>query len=484
MRTDTSASPPLSPRGGSKVYDQMKRHEVHVLRQAGLSMREVARKAHLSLDTVERILREPRPLESIALCPVGRPRVASPFETRVREILHERPDLPTVEILHRLREFGYAGGKDPVYRLVRTVREVVTPPIVRFEGLAGEFCQNDFGHVRVRYDDGTVEVLHFFAARLKWSRWVHVELVPNEQVEALARSLLAAFASFGGVPLVGVFDNPKTVVISRQGGQIQWNSTFAQVFLDYRFGPELCTPRRGQEKGSVENLVGFVKNGFFKVRRFHDREDLEAQLARWHHEVNEERPCRATGVPPGARIAEERRRLRPLPIPPSEYALRFPVRVGPTGWVTFQGVRYSMPAETIGLSATLFLYRDRVRIMTDRHDVSHPRHPHNGVSTLPKHATSALAAVSGRRAELYYQRQRLLEVGPSAGAFLTELVHARPYTWAADVRQLFDLLLKHGPERMVGAFQQAVDRGWHGAELVEPLLTRPWGVLEEKGARA
>ncbi len=143
-----------------------------------------------------------------------------------------------------------------------------------------------------------------------------------------------------------------------------------------------------------------------------------------------------------------------------------------------------MPAETIGLSATLFLYRDRVRIMTDRHDVSHPRHPHNGVSTLPKHATSALAAVSGRRAELYYQRQRLLEVGPSAGAFLTELVHARPYTWAADVRQLFDLLLKHGPERMVGAFQQAVDRGWHGAELVEPLLTRPWGVLEEKGARA
>jgi hypothetical protein len=221
-----------------------------------------------------------------------------------------------------------------------------------------------------------------------------------------------------------------------------------------------------------------LKNGFFKVRRFHDRDDLDTQLAQWHHEVNEERPCRATGVPPSARIAEERRRLRPLPIPSSEYALRFPVRVGPTGWVTFQGVRYSMPAETIGLSATLFLYRDRVRIMTDRHDVSHPRYPHRGVSTLPKHATSALAAVSGRRAELYYQRQRLLEVGPSAEAFLTELVHARPRTWAADVRRLFDLLLEHGPERMAGAFQQAVDRGWHGAELVEPLLTRPWGMLE------
>ena len=461
------------------MYDQMKRHEVHVLRQAGLSMRAVARKAHLSLDTVERILREPRPTGPSAPRSVGRPRVADSLEGRVREFLKERPGLPTVEILHRLREAGYARGKAPVYRLVRRVRNVVTPPIVRFEGVAGEFSQNDFGHVRVRYEDGSEEILHFFASRLKWSRWAYVELVPNEQVEALARALLNAFASFGGVPLVAVFDNPKTVVISRAGGLIQWNESFAQVALDYRFVAELCTPRRGQEKGAVENLVGFVKNSFFKVRRFHDRADLEAQLAQWHAEVNEERPSRATGAPPSARIEEERRRLRPLPIAPPDYALRFPVRVGPTGWVTFRGLRYSMPAETLGLNATLFLYPTTVRIMTDRHDVRHPRDPPNGVSTLPTHASSALAAVSGRRAQLYYQRQRLLEVGPSAEAFLTELVHARPHTWAGDVRRLFDLLQAHGPERMGAAFQQAVERGWHGAELVEPILTRPWRILEE-----
>jgi transposase len=460
------------------LYDRMKRHEIEVLCRAGFSLRAVARKAGIARNTVKRILEETPSIEARRR-PVGRPSIAVPFEALVEQILRERYDLPTVEILRRLHEQGYAGGKNPVYQMVRRFRKIVTPPLVRFEGLVGEFCQNDFGHVRVRYDDGTEEILHFFASRLKWSRWVYVELVPNEQVEALVRALLAAFDSFGGVPLACVFDNPKTVVISRQGGAIQWNDTFAQAALDYRFGPELCTPRRGQEKGSVENLVGFVKNGFFKVRRFHDRADLDSQLAQWHHEVNEVRPCRATGVPPLARIAEERRRLRPLPIPSAEYALRFPVRVGPTGWVTFHGVRYSMPAETIGISATLFLYRDRVRIMTDRHDVSHPRYPHNGVSTLPKHATSALAAVSGRRAELYYQRQRLLEVGPSAEAFLTELVHARPHTWASDVRRLFELLLEHGPERMAGAFQQALERGWHGAELVEPLLRRPWGILEE-----
>ena len=68
--------------------------------------------------------------------------------------------------------------------------------------------------------------------------------------------------------------------------------------IDYRFAPELCTPRRANQKGAVENLVGFVKNSFFKVRRFHDRQDLERQLVEWRHEVNEVRPSRATGVPP------------------------------------------------------------------------------------------------------------------------------------------------------------------------------------------
>jgi transposase len=289
------------------MFDRMKRHQILVLRRAGLTLREVAQRSEVSLRTVKRVARQGQ-IDPPPQSPVGRPPVARALEGDATRILADRGDLPTVEILRRLRAQGYSGRKNPVNHLVLDLRRTVVPPIVRFEGVAGEFCQNDFRHVRVRYDDGSVELLHFFANRLKWSRWVHVELVPDGQVESLVRSLLNAFASFGGVPLVGVFDNPKTVVISRSGGIIQWNSTFSQAALDYRFAPELCTPRRGQEKGAVETLVGFVKNGFFKVRRFQDRADLEAQLADWHRDVN-----------------EERARLRPLPIPPSEYPLRFPV---------------------------------------------------------------------------------------------------------------------------------------------------------------
>ncbi|EQD53772.1 transposase, partial [mine drainage metagenome] len=175
--------------------------------QAGFSLRAAARKAGASRNTVRRILRN-EPSREADRRPVGRPPIAVLFEGSVRAVLTEQWDLPTVEVLRRLRHAGYTGGKNPVYQLVRRLRQTVTAPLIRFEGLPGEFIQCDFGHVRVGYDDGTTEILHFFAARLKWSRWVHVELVENEQVESLVRALLAAFDSFGGVPLSCVFDNP------------------------------------------------------------------------------------------------------------------------------------------------------------------------------------------------------------------------------------------------------------------------------------
>ena len=336
----------------------MARHRVQVLREAGMKLRRIAAETGISYRSVKRIVRErgverPEPEAETAERSVGRPSVVGPWRERLAAVLAGDPELKTIEILHRLREQGYRGGETALYEMAHELRPRRTVPLVRFEGVPGEFSQHDFGQVVVRNLNGTSERLHFFASRLKYSRWIDVRLVPDEGVESLVRSLIAGFESFGGVPLVAVFDNPKTVTLGREGGRIQWNETFGQTALDYRFAPELCTPRRAQEKGSVENLVGFVKGSFFKVRRFHDRGDLETQLAAWHVEVNTVRPSRATGVTPAERIVAERERFRALAIAPAEYALRFSVVVGPTGLVSFQGYRYSMQPEVIGVPGLL-----------------------------------------------------------------------------------------------------------------------------------
>lgn len=448
----------------------MTRHEIQVLRAAGIPERVVAQRTAVSIRSVERISQEPPITGAIRTVRVGRPALTAGWADRVAAWLAEDRALPGMEILRRAHEAGYAGGKSALYELIRRLRPTPAIPVVRFEGVPGEFSQHDFGQADVRYVDGRTERVHFFASRLKWSRAVDVRLVPNEQEEALVRALLRSFEAFGGIPLVTVWDNPKTVVQARQGDLIVWNAVFGQVALDYRFAPELCWPRAAQQKGAVEQLVGWVKRSFFACRRFHDRADLERQLAAWLTDVNTVRPSRATGVIPAIRLAEERARLRSLPIVPSVYALKFPVVVSAQARVRHAGVDYSMPADTIGQSATLHLYEDRIEIVTKAGGhVGHPRRA-RGVSILPEHRAALLARVHGARGQLYFQRQSLWELGPEAEAWLTELVHRRPARWRPDVEACFALLQDYGPAALRIAFGWGVQQGAIGAEYVRTRL--------------
>ena len=452
----------------------MTRHEIQVLRAAGIAEQVVAQRTAVSVRSVERISQEPPVTGPIRTVRVGRPALTAAWADRVVGWLTEDRALPGMEILRRAHEAGYAGGKSALYELIRRLRPTPTVPVVRFEGVPGEFSQHDFGQADVRYVDGRTERVHFFASRMKWSRAVDVRLVPNEQEEALVRALLRSFEAFGGIPLVTVWDNPKTVVQARQGDLIVWNAVFGQVALDYRFAPELCWPRAAQQKGAVEQLVGWVKRSFFSCRRFHDRADLERQLTAWLLDVNTVRPSRATGIIPAVRLAEERARLRPLPIAPRAYALKIPVVVSAQGRIRHAGAEYSMPADTLGQTATLHLFEDRLEIITKTGVVvRHLRRP-RGVSILPEHRAALLDRVHGARGQLYFQRQSLWELGPQAEAWLTELVHRRPAQWRPDVEACFTLLQDYGAAALHDAFAWGGRHGAIGAEYVRThLATRP-----------
>jgi transposase len=392
-------------------------------------------------------------------------------------LVFDDPDAPPGEIARLLRGEGTPLGLSTLYRVLREVRATIPATLqVRFEGVAGEFAQFDFGEVTVRLPEEQRRVVHFAAYRLKYSRWMHVVLVPNERVEPLIRSLLASFAASGGVPLRVVFDNPKTVVLRYEDGRPLWNPILAPVAIDYGFTIELCTPRQPQQKGAVENLVGYVKGAFFRARRFTDLEtDLPRQLADWLVEVNTTRPNRATKEIPAVRLAAEQQRMKPLAIASTEYGLRVAVTVGPTAMVTHQGIRYAMPAAACGIPATLWLYPDRVKIITagSRHEAVHPRFPtHGSVSYLPGQRAAQLAAVAGARKRLYFMRERILELGPVGEGYLTEVIHQRPHTWKGDVERLFALLEELGEAAFRLVLQRALFQRLIGAEYVVRLAAR------------
>jgi transposase len=456
----------------------LKRHEVEILLKAGHSKTQVARLTGVSLCSVKRIGQE-NPVVHVddkaerVERQIGRPSTVVTFRKQIVEILQQEPDLASLEILRRVREVGYRGGKTALYALVASLRPKPVKPLVRFEGLPGEFSQHDFGQVEVQFLNGTRQRIHFFASRLKYSRFIRVSLVKDETVETLVRTLAEHLASWGGRPLLCVFDRPKTIALEwRKNGEVtEWNPVFAYATLEMGVGVELCWPYRAQEKGSVENLVGFVKSSFFKVRRFYDEPDLEQQERDWEREVNEQRPCRATGIIPAVRLAEEAPRLRALKVPPEDLALRVPVWVGPTGTVVHDGHAYSMPPEAISMPATLYLYAKQVRIVAGRYEAEHPRKfAAKENSSLVEHRAAMVAAVSGKRGKRYLKRQQLLELGEPAIRYLTEIVHRRPQEWFRDVDRLHQILQSHGPDFLRRAMEEGLKQQIFGAFYVERFL--------------
>jgi transposase len=456
----------------------LKRHEIQVLLAAGFSAVQVARRASVSVRTVRRVSEE-RAVDHAddaverRTRALGRPRKTTEFSDRVREWLRGEADLPTQELLRRAREHGYAGQKSAFYAMVAAVRPARGSPIVRFEGLPGEFSQHDFGHVDVRFVGGRTKRVHFFASRLKYSRFAAVSLVQDERVETVVRSMARHFVEFGGLPLLAVFDRPRTIVKrSGRGREVEeWNATFAQAVVDIGVGIEMCAPASGNQKGSVERLVGWVKSCFFKPRKFLDEQDLEAQLAAWVLEVNTRTRSRATGEIPETLRQRELPRLRPVKLFPESLALRIPVFVGPTAEVLFEGQAYSMPPEAVHIAGTLFLYEKSLRIVAGRHEVEHrrrqkgePPEPH------PAHRAAKIAALHGARAVLYEKRQQVLNLGADALTLLTEITHRNQRRSAEHVEQLFDLLEEHGDGAMRTAIAKAVARGRLSVSAVREML--------------
>ena len=263
-----------------------------------------------------------------------------------------------------------------------------------------------FGQVDVRFVDGTQQRVHFFASRLKYSRWVDVTLVPNQRVESLVRALVDHFAAFGGMPLLAVFDRPKTVALTwrRDGVVTEWNPTFAEVALDLGLGVELCWPYQPTAEGqrsrtwSAGSRAPSSSSGASSTTRI-SLCSSPSGTAR----STRERPSRATGVAPLVRIGEE----RAAPAPAQGRAGRswrcaMPIMVGPTAVVMHEGHSYSMPPEAIGIAGTLYLYRrsgaDRRRPLRSRAPapVQPPAHartcPSTGRSRSPRSRASGPSA--------------------------------------------------------------------------------------------
>jgi transposase len=455
---------------------QMERSAAHLLAKRGQSIRQIAQALGHSPTTIARILREP-----VDQHPAPRQRRAAVnayHDLVVRGISEGLSGVRLLELARADPEHPYQGSRSNFGAYVRRLRRehqrqrAVADVPVRFEGLPAEYLQVDWGEIRAfPFTQQAGGRRYFLCCRLKYSRWVFVRFTRDMRQETLFRGLVACCVRLGWVPWVLVFDNMKTVTSGRdQAGAPIWTSGLRQLAAEFGFHPHACDPGAGNQKGSVEALVKWVKGNFLPGRSFTDDQDLAAQLADWLQAANS-RPSAATGMPPQTRLPAEAAQGGVLPATAGDYGLFQAGHVSPEALVAVLGNRYSVPVEHVGAPVTVRVHQQRLRIFRDTACIAdHARVPDGSLRRVVDLDHFAHLFARKPRAHAMLLREALLALGGPAPRFLSVLSWRCRDRLPEEVRAVHLLATRYATAAVLAAMTRALDAGVASAAALAVLL--------------
>jgi len=465
------------------MYDFMDRTAIVRLRKKDWSIRKISREYGVHRDTVRRLLREPldkgyqRPEYDNA---------ATPYREEIVDWLAE--GLTVTRMLEKVQELAeprtYTGSRSAFFAGVAKIREQVEADTkrryVRFEGLPGEYAQVDWGEIRdMRFQRGEPRTKYFLAVRLKYSRALFVKWTDSMTQEVLLRGLVEAFEHFGGVPWVLVFDNMKTVTVGRDDhGRPIWHPVLKHFANDFDFKPEACDRACGNQKGAVENLVGWVKSNFVKGRRFLDEADLERQCRDWMAKCNGQ-VSQAHGEVPWEVLPEEQAKFGNLHCSAAEYGLLRQVCSNRDGWVHVEGFQYLIPIGLAEQPLTVRIRGDKVEFyhLGERVVGYSRRTKDDGKPTTREFRPDLLEPILKDRpkARVVVYRDYLCQAHPELAAYIASLCRARRghENYGPHILKLYRMLLDKGLGELVAACNLAAGEGALGADYVAALLQEP-----------
>ena len=204
-------------------------------------------------------------------------------------------------------------------------------------------AQADFGEA-MAVIGGVARKVHFLAFDLPHSDACFVKAYPAETTEAFCDGHNAAVAFFGGVPRSILYDNTKLAVARILGdGKRQRTRVFTELQSHYLFEDRFGRPGKGNDKGKVEGLVGFIRRNFLvPVPRVESIEALNDDLAgqcRWRQAAR----LRGHGETIGERLARDCEALLALPPAPYDACDKRPGRVSSLSLVRYRDNDYSVP---------------------------------------------------------------------------------------------------------------------------------------------
>lgn len=402
-----------------------------------------------------------------------RPSRSDPYVPFIQETLARYPKLRASRLYEMVRQRGYPGRPDHFRAVVRRYRP--TPPaeaFLRLRTLPGEQAQVDWGHFG-KIDVGRARrPLVAFVMVLSWSRQVFLRFFLDQRMPSFLAGHAAAFAFFGGVPRILLYDNLKSAVLERRDDAIRFHPTLLAFAGHHRFEPRPVAPYRGNEKGRVERAIRYIRDSFFPARTWTDLDDLNTQALSWCQGLSAERRCpedRSQSV--AEAFAQEAPRLLPLPDDDFPVHDRVVVSVGKTPYARFDGNDYSVPHTQVRRELVVLATQDRVRLL-DGNDLvaAHARSWDRGQQVEdPRHVAELVARK--RAAARARATDRLLHAVPES-QHLLHRVAERGGSLGGTVSGLVRLLDAHGAAAVQAAIREALDRDAPHLHAVRQVLDR------------
>ncbi|MFH1185946.1 MAG: IS21 family transposase [Chloroflexota bacterium] len=416
-----------------------------------LSAAQIARALGLAPRTVRKWLKEPyRPRTRIE-----RASVLDPFKGQIMGMLKEHP-YTAVQVLTMLRDQGFNGGITIVKDYIQQIRPRGQEAYLTLSFAPGECAQVDWGSWHVISVGATRRRLSFFVMVLGYSRMLYVEFTLGQSSEHFLACHRHAFEFFGGVPTKVMVDNCTTAVRSHPHGLPPLlNPHYADFAAHYGFTVKACNVRKANEKGIVENAVGYVKHNFLSGRPLTQFDSINPAVCLWMEQIANVRIHGTTRRHPVDLFVAEKPMLKALPPHPYDCASIGSVSVDRQFRVCVDGNRYSVPAAYVGRRLVLKLYPERLCLYErEKFVAEHLRSYDRGRDfESPEHAAPVLERK--RRADEQHLLTRFLALSPQAETYYRQLVE-RKLSWRLHLRKIVALSDVYGSEHVARALADAL----------------------------
>jgi transposase len=276
----------------------------------GLSLRAIAEKTGHHFETVKKIVdnedwnavRKPRKQRTSALDilkPVIDEWLLEDFK-RTRK--NRRTATKIYKDLSEHEEYGklLVVGKQTVLNYVNKRKAELrrnTYKTAMYGLHAPGWAQVDFGDILVAQSNGAEVTWHVLILSFPWSNAGFAQVCRYETRECLCEALQRIFSYLGGVPNRILFDNMSSAVIEvLENGERKLTDMFIRFNMHYRFKADFCNPDSPNEKGNVENKVGYIRRNYLlpppeitDLEAFNLQllEKCRADLEREHYEKRE-----------------------------------------------------------------------------------------------------------------------------------------------------------------------------------------------------